>query len=438
MYKKDISRLAIPAILASIVEPLLSIADSVIVGNIPENSTQALAAIGIAGSFVSTIIWGVSQFRSAITATVSKYLGMNRLSEIQGLIPQTLLLNILTGLLIFYGTVAFSNEIFNLYNPEEKILLAINSYYEIRAMSYPLMLTIFIFFGVFRGLQNTSWSMYIALIGAILNVGLNYLFVYGWTDNPDYIFACRQVAIASLISQLVMLGMAIWFYLKKTPFDFYVLNKIHSEFKNVVKMATNLLIRTIALNFVIHFSNFLATQRGSSQMAAQSILTNMWLFSSFFMDGVSSAANIMSGKLLGEKNYIGLRKMLYQVLKIGVLTSFLLVLLFSVFYSKIGEIFTNAPLVLEKFHSLFWYVILIQPIGAITYTFDALYKGLGRARELRNILLMTSFGIFTVVLTVLYFIFDLGMDAIWISFSVWLASRGVFVWISFEKKNKTT
>ena len=59
MYKesnitfKGINKLAIPAIISGIAEPLLSITDTAIVGNIQINPTEALAAVGIAGSFIS-------------------------------------------------------------------------------------------------------------------------------------------------------------------------------------------------------------------------------------------------------------------------------------------------------------------------------------------------------------------------------------------------
>ena len=82
---KSINKLAIPAIIAGIAEPLLSITDTAIVGNIPLNPTEALAAVGIAGSFISALVWILAQTRSAISAIVSKYLGSKKLHEIASL-----------------------------------------------------------------------------------------------------------------------------------------------------------------------------------------------------------------------------------------------------------------------------------------------------------------------------------------------------------------
>ena len=80
---KNINRLAIPAIIAGISEPVLSITDAAIVGNIKIDATVSLAAIGIVSSFLSMLIWVMGQSRSAISAIVSQYLGANRLQEIK-------------------------------------------------------------------------------------------------------------------------------------------------------------------------------------------------------------------------------------------------------------------------------------------------------------------------------------------------------------------
>lgn len=60
---KRIQQLALPAIIAGIAEPVLSSTDAAIVGNIAEFGTESLAAVGIVGSFISTIIWILAQTR---------------------------------------------------------------------------------------------------------------------------------------------------------------------------------------------------------------------------------------------------------------------------------------------------------------------------------------------------------------------------------------
>ena len=55
--KSEIQRLAIHALISGIAEPILSITDTIVVGNMDENATVSLGAVGIVGSFISMLIW---------------------------------------------------------------------------------------------------------------------------------------------------------------------------------------------------------------------------------------------------------------------------------------------------------------------------------------------------------------------------------------------
>lgn len=154
MYKesnitfKGINKLAIPAIISGIAEPLLSITDTAIVGNINLNPTEALAAVGIAGSFISALVWILAQTRSAISAIVGKYLGAKKLDEIATLPAQIIAINLSLSIVIYIVTLFFVNQIFQLYNAEGLILNYAVDYYKIRAIGFPLTLFVFSAFGV--------------------------------------------------------------------------------------------------------------------------------------------------------------------------------------------------------------------------------------------------------------------------------------------------
>ena len=150
MYKKSnitfkgINKLAIPAIISGIAEPLLSITDTAIVGNIQNHPTEALAAVGIAGSFISALVWILAQTRSAISATVSKYLGAKKLDEIASLPAQIIAINLVLSLVIYFSTIFFADQIFEMYNADGLILSYSVEYYKIRAIGFPLTLFVFL------------------------------------------------------------------------------------------------------------------------------------------------------------------------------------------------------------------------------------------------------------------------------------------------------
>lgn len=428
----EINKIAIPAIIAGIAEPLISLTDIAIIGNVEENPVEALAAAGIVGSFLSAIIWIVAQTKTAISAIVSQHLGSGRLHAVKTLIPQAIYFNFIFSLVIYFTTAFFAEAIFSAYNAQGLILTYSEDYYRIRALGYPLTLVTFAIFGVFRGLQNTFWAMKCSLTGALINVGLDYLLVYG-VEGIIPAMHLRGAAYASLAAQGTMLIMALWFFFKKTPFHLKLSFTINPQMKGMLLMAANLFVRTAALNFAIYLANAYATGYGKTYIAAQSILMNIWLFFSFFIDGYANAGNAIGGRLLGAHDYRNLWDLSKRISRYAVLIALMLVGFCTVFYTEIGLLFNKEESVIMLFSSVFWIVLLMQPVNAIAFMFDGIFKGLGEAKYLRNLLLVATFLGFTPVL-LLGDYFGLGLHAIWIAFFVWMLIRSIALVIKFRTK----
>ncbi|MGC1516240.1 MAG: MATE family efflux transporter [Maribacter sp.] len=428
----SINTLAIPATIAGIAEPLLSITDTAIVGNIPVDGLESLAAAGIVGSFLSMLIWILGQTRSAISAIISQYLGAGRLDEVKTLPAQAIYLNIGLSIGILVSTIFIVEEIFELLNASGKILDYCVSYYSIRVWGFPLTLFVFAVMGIFRGLQNTYWPMLIAITGAVLNVFLDLAFVYGIDGfiEPMYL---EGAAWASLLSQGIMAIMAFYLLWTKTDISLALKLPIHKELGRLVIMSLNLFVRAIALNTALILAVREATALGDKYIGAHTIAINLWLFSAFFIDGYGAAGNIMGGKLLGEKNYDGLWDLSKKITTYGLAVSAVIMLLASMFYRPLGSLFSNESVVLSTFYSVFYIIIIGLPINTIAFVLDGVFKGLGEMKYLRNTLLAATFIGFVPVLFIGKY-FGLGLTGIWIAFTVWMLIRGgALVW-KFRQK----
>lgn len=427
-----INQLAIPAIISGIAEPLLSITDTAIVGNIQTNPTEALAAVGIAGSFIAAIVWILAQTRSAISAIIAQYFGAGELDRILQLPAQIIAINVALSLFIYITTVFFIENIFELYNASGLILEQAVSYYKIRAIGLPFTLFTFSVFGIFRGMQNTFWPMVISLFGTALNIALDFVLVFG-IDGYIPAMNVEGAAWASIIAQAFMTIFALVLVLKKTPFSFKLNFPFHPEIKRLLSLSLNLVIRTISLNIALYLANAYATKYGANYIAAQTIAFQIWLFFAFFIDGYSSVGNIMSGKFLGQKNYAQIWKLSKQLNKYTFFITLFLGVFCFLLYEPIGKLFSRDPEVLTLFSSIFWIVILMQPINALAFVFDGIFKGLAEAVTLRNVLLAATFlGFIPVLLLGDYF--DLKLYAIWIAFTVWMIMRGGILMVIFNKR----
>jgi putative MATE family efflux protein len=427
-----INRLAIPAIISGIAEPLLSITDTAIVGNIQQDPVEALAAVGIAGSFLSALVWILAQTRSAISAIIAQNLGANRLKDIDALPAQIIAINIGLSVLLYFTTIFFVEEIFTLYNAQGLILEYSVSYFKIRALGLPLTRFVFTVFGIFRGLQNTFWPMIISIVGAVLNVGLDLMLIFGVEGivEPMHI---EGAAWASVISQFVMAVMALILSVKKTPFSLKFRFPFHPEIKRILNLSVNLFIRALALNVALYMANAYAAGYGANYIAAQTIAFQIWLFFAFFIDGYASVGNIVSGKFVGEKNYASVWELSKDLIRFTTIITIIIGGISFIFYKDIGLLFTKETEVLDLFYQIFWLVIIIQPVNAVAFIFDGIFKGMAEAVTLRNTLIIATFLGFVPVL-LLGDYFHLKLYAVWMAFSVWMVLRGGILVVIFRKR----
>ena len=386
---KSINKLAIPALIAGIAEPVLSITDTAIIGNITENATESLAAVGIVGAFISMLIWVFGQIRSAISSIISQYVGANKLNEIKELPIQAIAIVVLGSLFVLAISYPFAKQIFQFYNASDSVLNYCIIYFKIRIFGFPFSLFVFAVFGIFRGLQNTFYPMIIAIIGALLNIILDIAFVYG-IEGFIPAMHIEGAAYASVIAQITMAIIALFLLIKKTDISLKISLQFHPEIFRLLGMIGNLFIRTIALNTALYFATSYATSYGKEYIAAYTIGLNLWLLAAFMVDGYSSAGNILAGRFLGAKDYKNLLKLSNKLTRYGFFTGFFIAFLGFVFYGFIGQIFTKDPLVLEYFYEVFWILILTQPLNAITFIFDGMFKGMGFMKYLRNVLILST------------------------------------------------
>lgn len=429
---KRIQQLAIPAIIAGIAEPVLSATDAAIVGNIQEFGMESLAAVGIVGSFLSALIWILAQTRSAISTIVAQNLGAGKLKDLQNFPAQAIYFNIGLSIIVLFSTYFFVEEIFSMMNAKGIVLDFSIDYYNIRVWGFPLTLFTFAVFGIFRGLQNTFWPMIIAAVGAGLNIGLDFALVYG-IEGIIAPMGIKGAAWASLIAQFVMAVLAFIFLMKKTDISLKLKFPLHHEIRRLVSMSFNLFLRSVALNTALILATREAAALGNEYIAAHTIAFNVWIFTAFFLDGYGAAGNILSGKLLGERNFKSLWELTKKVNLYNIIVAGLLVLVGLVLYEPVGLLFNKDEKVLSIFYGMFFMVLISLPLNAIAFTFDSIFKGLGEMGYLRNVLLgATIFGF----IPVLYFskYMDWGLVGIWIAMNVWVAYRGVALIIKFRRK----
>jgi Na+-driven multidrug efflux pump len=207
----------------------------------------------------------------------------------------------------------------------------------------------------------------------------------------------------------------------------------NKEIPRLIKMVFDLFLRTIALNAALIFAVYKATSYGTDALAAYGIGIQLWLFGAFFIDGYSSAGNILSGRLLGAKEYDTLLKLGKKLIIYGLFTGVFLAGIGFLFYNFIGEIFIKDTAVLRSFYDIFWIILVMQPICAITFIFDGMFKGMGYTAFLRNLLLLSTLLVFIPSLLI-FDAYNYKLLGVWFTFSLWMIARGMPLLVKFRRK----
>jgi putative MATE family efflux protein len=441
---KAIFALALPAMLGGIVEPVLSLTDLAVVGNIGNTSFDstkdnltAVAAVGIAGSVLSALVWIFAQMKSAISAVVSQAFGSVRMRNVASLIPQMIYFNALVGLIAMFATLVTSAWIFeNLLSASGNILRDAVSYYDIRVLGFPFTLITFSIFGVFRGIQNTWWAMVISIIGGTTNIVLDFMFVLGWGGLNEPM-GVEGAAYASLIAQILMFVLTLYFLVFKSNIRLiHSFKRLNPKFMELLLIAGNLVLRTLTLNIALILTHKFANIYGTVQAATHAVLLNLWLFSAFFLDAFATAANAMAGRFLGAHDKVAMQRNLDRNLGLGLGVSLILALVLLLFDNSIMGILIDNEKVWNAYPTVLPLFALCLPINAVAFVLDGVFKGMGKAKFLRNVLFISTFAGFMPVLFFGHFYMP-GLKIVWWSIITWMVLRSLipFFYFRFWIKN---
>ena len=131
--------MAFPALVSGIIEPVISLTDTIMAGHILENTKDILGAVGIVSSFITALVWIFIQGSKAISAQISYAYGQNRIEQLRGLVAQVLTLSVVISVgcaLIAYFFTNFVLE--DLYKARGGLLEKGLIYFRIRVWGLPL------------------------------------------------------------------------------------------------------------------------------------------------------------------------------------------------------------------------------------------------------------------------------------------------------------
>ena len=419
-------RIAAPMILSNVSVPLLGMVDTGVTGHL--DSPVYLGAVAIGAMIFSFLYTGVNFLRMGTTGIAAQSFGADdndglRVSLGQALIVALLIAITLIALQVPLGTLAM-----HLLGADAQTEVHALEYFSIRIWSAPGTLANYALIGWFIGLQNARVPLLIFLTINITNIVLDLLFVLGLGMKVD------GVALASVFAEyagLAVGGAFAFSSLRKREGHWPFARLVNiSAYKAFFSVNANLFIRTMALIFTLGFVTAQGARMGGLVLAANAVLMNFQNLTSFGLDGLAHAAEALVGKAIGQKQRDALEESVWLTLK----WSLILSVGFTVAYLLAGPliigILTDLPDVRETAIRYLPWMIASPLVSVWCFLYDGVYVGATRAREMRNIMLVSTAIVF---LPAWYLLQPLGNDGLWLAFLIFMASRGIGMHIGYRK-----
>ena len=386
---REIWRLALPAFLALVAEPLFLLADAAIVGHL---GTAALAGLGIAAIVLQTLV-GLCVFLAyGTTASVARLLGAGdrRAALAQGIDGVWLAIGL--GVLITLVGVVTTGPLVRLLGAGPEVAEPATTYLRIAFLGVTPLLVMLATTGILRGLQDTRTPLVVAVAGNALNIVLNLLLVYGISVGGTGVdgLGIAGSALGSVLAQLASAAALLAVVVRGARRESASLRPDLPGIRRAAHASIALVIRTLTLRAALLLTTYavvLGADASSGDDQSVSIATHqlaftIWSFLAFGLDAIAIAAQAITGRYLGAGDRPGTRAVTSRMVWWGAVSGVATGVALAAISPFLGPLFTSDP----EVQALLVPVLLVtaagQPIAGVVFVLDGVLIGAGDATYL--------------------------------------------------------
>ena len=293
-------RLGLPVIIGQVGLILVGFADNVMVSH---HSLEELAAASFVNNFLNLVIIFGMGFSYGLTPLVATNKEWGRSDQVAHFLGHSFILNLLIALVIGGGLLLLEGFL-GAFNLSEELRPLALPYYRIQIAGFMVVMLFNTFKQYTEGMGDTQIPMYITLAGNLINIGLNYLLIYGKGGFPEW--GLYGAGIATLVSRVVML-VAIVTATALLPRYRDILERLRSlRLSWREGMAPLLRLGTpVALQMGMEAASFsvaviLVARISTSALAAHQIIATISTLGFMVYYGIGAATAIRSSTLLAQ------------------------------------------------------------------------------------------------------------------------------------------
>ncbi|MFZ2501565.1 MAG: MATE family efflux transporter [Nocardioides sp.] len=415
---REILRLAFPAFLTLLAEPLFLLADSAIIGHL---GTGPLAGLSIAGTVMSLTVGLCIFLAYGTTGSVARQVGAGdrRAALAQGV--SGLWLAVALGIVLTLAGVLLAHPLTALFGASPEVQSYAVDYLRVAVLGLTPLLLMLAATGVLRGLQDTRTPLVVAVSANVINVVLNYVLVYGldWgIAGSAWGTVIAQSLAALALVRVVLRGAR----LEHAPFAPMI-----GGIRDAARAAVPLVIRSLSLQAALAGTTYAASVLAGAgdqavHLATHQLTLTIWFFLAYALDAIAIAAQAITGRYLGAGDVAATQAVTGRMVQWGVWSGAAAALPVVAISPWAGLAFTNDPEVQRLLTRTLLVVALGLPLAGVVFVLDGILIGAGDTRFLAGAQVLALLA-YAPLATAVVWTSD-SLPLLWAAFAIgWVAVR---------------
>jgi MATE family multidrug resistance protein len=434
---RQLIKIAAPILVAQIAQSSMGMIDTIMAGQV---SAADMAAISIGASIWFPLVLFGHGLLLALPPTIAYLNGSGQRKRIAHQVRQGLWIVLLITMPLFV-LIYNSHIIVNFMGMEERLANISSQYLQAMAFGVVAYLMMINFRGLNDGLAKTKPAMIIGFIGLLLNIPLNYIFIYGKFGVPAYGAVGCGIATA-IVNWLMMIMILIYCYRAKNQRDLKLFPKLFEKphlptLRKLLGLGVPIALTLCAEVTLFTIVSLLIAPLGANIVASHQIALQTSSFIFMLPLSISMATTILVGQRLGEQNVEGAKQVCFTALFLGLIVASITAVLTLLFRTQIAYIFVSDQEVI----AMASFLLLFAAAYQIPDSIQVIAGGALRAyKDTKAILVISLFCYWIIGMPIGYIsgLTDwitppLAAEGFWIGFVLCLLCASIFLLLRLRK-----
>lgn len=437
-YKANL-KLALPVVFTQLGQILVQFADNVMVGRYGGEDAVPLAAVSFGNSVFFLFFIAAIGISFGLTPLVGELYVQKREKRLVELFQSGLRLYLGIGLVTTLLLWLFIPALYHMGQPREVVDMAL-PYYRYLMYSMPFSMLFFSSKQLLEGLGNTRAQMAATILCNLMNIGLNWVFIYGKFGFRE--MGAEGAGLATFIARAILPVLMFGYMYLRPRYRLYFRNfRLFgwngADTKTLLKIGLPISMQVFLESSAFVFVGIMMGWFGTVAISANQITTTVANAAFNIVLAVGVASTIRVSHNFGARDPGRISLAAKSSYHLAILWNSLAALLFILYRYEIAHLFTSNAEVIELTARMMPFIALFQLSDGIQNVSVGVLRGLQDVKAIMPIAFVAYILLNLPIGYLLGFTLGMGPVGLILSFTVGLSTAAVLMILRIRRRMRT-